>query len=80
LCYFSNFTNKLAKENTRPVGENSPNLVTLASTPFFKERASEVGNRVKGLTGFLVFAIEILELEQVCWHKSCKYFWGKNTL
>jgi hypothetical protein len=24
--------------------------------------------------------IEILELEQVCWHRSCKYFWGKNTL
>jgi hypothetical protein len=24
-------------------------------------------------------AIEILDLEQVCWHRSCKYFGGKNT-
>jgi hypothetical protein len=23
-------------------------------------------------------AIEILDLEQVCWHRSCKYFWGKK--
>jgi hypothetical protein len=23
--------------------------------------------------------IEILELEQVCWHRSCKYFLGKQN-
>jgi hypothetical protein len=27
-----------------------------------------------------VSAIEILHLEQVCWHRSRKYFGGKNTL
>jgi hypothetical protein len=27
----------------------------------------------------MVETIEILDLEQVCWHRSCKYFWGKNT-
>jgi hypothetical protein len=26
-----------------------------------------------------VLSIEILDLEQVWWHRSCKYFWGKNT-
>jgi hypothetical protein len=25
-------------------------------------------------------SIEIYDLEQVCWHRSCKYFLGKNTL
>jgi hypothetical protein len=22
--------------------------------------------------------IEILELQQVCWHRFCEYFWGKT--
>jgi hypothetical protein len=27
-----------------------------------------------------VIAIEILVLEQVCWHRSCKYFFGEEHL
>jgi hypothetical protein len=26
---------------------------------------------------YLGRSTEILDLEQVCWHRSCKYFWGK---
>jgi hypothetical protein len=27
-----------------------------------------------------VVPIEILDLEQVCWHRSCKYFWGEQLV
>jgi hypothetical protein len=36
-------------------------------------------NAASGQGCQMVFSIEILEL-QVCWHRSCRYFWGKNAL
>jgi hypothetical protein len=37
-------------------------------------------SRIKASTRVSVQTIEILDLEQVCWQRSCKYFGGKNTL
>jgi hypothetical protein len=64
---------KPPKENKRPIGENSPNLLTLFPTTTKDEEkifSSEL----------CVATIEILDLGQVCWHRSCKYFWGKKPL
>jgi hypothetical protein len=49
-------------------------LIAMMGTTYqnIAERRNEWMRQVK--------IIEILDLEQVCWHRSCKYFWGKNTL
>jgi hypothetical protein len=47
LRYFSNFQ-KLPKVNNRPMGENSPNLVTLLATTIATTSASQIAsNRVR---------------------------------